>query len=121
LVDPSFQKALMLDLKLPGKQIVIGGKNRRRLAAPVMEARTQLLRYRDWFEDPHNRAKLKDRVGIEVFRPRISVVIGRRSEFASELERQRIAADHPDLELVTYDDILEFAKRRLLLVHRAGR
>jgi hypothetical protein len=121
LVDPTLQKAVMLDLKLPGKQIVIGGKNRRRLAAPVMEARAQLLTYRDWFEDPHNRAKLKDRVGIEIFRPHLSVVIGRRNEFASELERQRIAAEHADLELVTYDDILEFAKRRLLLVHRACR
>ncbi len=121
LVDSDLQKAMVLDLKLPEKQIIIGSKNRRRLSSPVSEARAQLLRYRDWFEDHDNREKVKEQVGIEVYRPRIGVIIGRRSAFRSELERQRVAADNPDLEIVTYDDVLEFAKRRLLLVQRASR
>jgi hypothetical protein len=121
LVDPEIQKSMVLDLKLPTRKVVAGTKNRRRISAPVEEAKSQLLRYRDWFEDRQNRAKLKERFGMEIYRPRIGVVIGRRNQFENEFERQRLASDNPQIEIVTYDDIVEFAKRRLLLIQRANR
>jgi hypothetical protein len=119
LVDPELQNSMILDLKLPTKRVVVGTKNRRRISAPVQEARSQLLRYRDWFEDRHNRLKLKERFGMEIYRPRIGVVIGRRSGFADEFEHQQIASDNSSIEVITYDDILEFAKRRISLIRRA--
>lgn len=121
LLDRDLHKAMVVDLKLPQKRVVVGGKDRRRLSAPVLEAKTQLLRYRDWFDEKHNRAKLQDAFGMQVYRPRIGVIIGRRNDFASELERQRIIADNPEVELATYDDVLEYAKRRLLLVQQAAK
>src|SRR5258708_25893767 len=56
LVDAQLQKAMILDLKLPGKRIVVGGTDRRRISAPLEEAKSQLSRYRDWFENPNNRS-----------------------------------------------------------------
>jgi len=121
MVDPLLQKSMILDLKLPAKRVVVGTKNRRSISAPLQEAKSQLLRYRDWFDDSHNRAKIKERFGMEIYRPRIGVVIGRRSEFENEFERQQIAYDNSQIEIVTYDDVLEFAKRRILLIQRANR
>jgi hypothetical protein len=81
-----------------------------------MEARSQLLRYRDWFEDRDNRKMLAPLVGMEIYRPKMAVVIGRSSVFNDEVDRQRLSADNPDIEVVTYEDILSFARRRLLFL-----
>ncbi len=63
----------------------------------------------------------KDRLGIEIYLPRIGVVIGRGGEFKSEVERHQITGDNPDLKIVTYDDLLNFPKRLLLLVQQPAR
>ena len=33
-----------------------------------------------------------------------------------EFDRQRLRADNPDIEVVTYDDMLTFANRRRILI-----
>lgn len=119
LLDPELQKAMILDLKLPTKKIVVGSKDRKRYSAPVMEARSQLLRYRDWFEEKSNREKIKTKFGMEIYRPRLAVVIGRKGQFENEFQRQQLRSDQEDLELVTFDDILDQAKRRLMLIKSA--
>ena len=121
LVDPDVQAAMLLDLKLPHKRVVTRRKNRIRFSSAVEEARAQILEYRDWFEDAYNRRKLRERFGLEIYRPRIGVVIGRRADFQSEFERQLLSSRTDDLEVYTYDDILAYAERRLLLVRRAIR
>jgi len=55
---------------------------------------------------------------MEVYEPKLIVVIGRSSEFVDEVDRQRLAADHPDIEVVTYDDLVEYAQRRRMLLLR---
>jgi len=119
LVDPELQKAMVLDLKLPKAKLVVRKPNRRRFASAVDEAKAQLLEYRDWFEDRHNRAKLKEILGMEIFRPRMGVVIGTSQEFRTVVERQQIASRYPEIEVVTYDDIVRHAQRRLFLVKGA--
>ena len=121
LVDPDLQKAMIVDLKLPTKRVVIGSKNRRRLSAPVQEAVAQVLQYQRWFEEKDHRQRLKERTGMEIYQPRLGVIIGRQEDFGSELERQRLAADSRDVEIVTYDDISKYAQRRLRLVRSAER
>ena len=121
LTDPELQRAMILDLKLPCKTIAVGSKDRRRLSAPVMEAKAQLTAYRNWFAEKSNRAKVKEKYGLEIYQPRLAVVIGRRRDFTNEVDRQHIVSQHPDLEVMTYDDVLEFAKRRLLLIQNASR
>ena len=119
LVDPLLQKAMVLDLKLPKAKLVTNKHNRNRFASAVDEARAQLLEYKDWFEDSNNRTKLKDRFGMEVYRPRIGVVIGTNQDFRSTFDRQKLNSRYPDIEVVTYDDILENAQRRMFLIKQA--
>jgi hypothetical protein len=121
LIDAALQQAILLDLKLPHKRIVVGKKDRMKFSSAVEDAKAQLLQYRDWFDDKHNRQKLKERFGIEIYKPRIAVLIGRRSEFKSEFERQLLVSRNADFEVCTYDDIVTFAERRLLLVKNAPR
>jgi hypothetical protein len=109
-----------LELKLPSAKIVTRKPNRVRFSSCISEARSQLLEYKDWFEDRYNRAKLKGRVGMEIYRPRMGVIIGSNQDFRSVVERQKLADRFPDIEVVTYDDIVEFAQRRLLLVKGAN-
>ena len=113
LLDRAAQRAAILELKLPTR-IVRRQTNRDRFAAAVMEARTQLLRYRDWFEDAARRQELSSVLGMEVFRPRLAVLIGRSADFHGDVDRQRLAADVPDLDVITYDDVVAHAKRRLV-------
>ena len=119
LLDRDLHKATVVDLKLPTAKTVIAKPNRERFSALVEEARAQLLEYRDWFEDADNRAKLKDRFGVTVYRPRLGVVIGSSAELTSSYQRQKLASRYPDIEVVTYDDLVAHARRRLALVRSA--
>ena len=97
LLDRDLNKATLLDLKLPSAKTVVDKPNRERFSALVDEARSQLLEYRDWFEDAHNRATIKDRFGMEIYRPRLGVVIGSSAEFESSFQRQKLASRYPDI------------------------
>lgn len=121
LIDPELQHATIVDLKLPTTKITVGTKNRRRFSQAIEEAKAQLRTYQSWFDDRHNRLRLKDRFGLEIYRPRLAVVIGRSSSFLDELERQRLSSTALDVQVVTYDDIAERAKRRLFLIGEAER
>lgn len=116
LVDPELQRAMVLDLKLPQVKLAIQKHNRGRYASAVEDARAQLLEYRDWFEDRDNRANLQQKLGMEIFRPRLGVLIGTSQEFRTVIERQKLLSRYPDIELVTYDDIVKHAQRRILLI-----
>lgn len=117
LTDRDLQKAAVLDLKLPRPRLIRRQKNRNRFAAAVTEARAQLHTYRDWFRSKSNRRQLCKTVGMEVYEPHLIVVIGRSSEFMDEFDRQRLAASTPEIEIVTYDDILKFANRRRMIIN----
>jgi hypothetical protein len=121
LVDPEAQRATIVDLKLPQAKLVRRQKNRDRFSSAVMDARAQLLEYRDWFEERGNREQLKKRLGIEIYRPHLGVVIGSSSEFRDAFDRQKLMATIPDVEIVTYDDIITSAQRRLALIRSAKR
>lgn len=120
LTDRKLQRSAVLELKLPTPQLVVKRENRERFSSAIMEARAQLLKYRDWFRNPVNRRKLAEKTKMEIYEPRLSVLIGRSSEFADEFDRQRLYANNPDIEVVTYDDILEYAKRRRILIKEAN-
>jgi len=116
LTDPELHKAAVMELKLPQAKLVRRQHNRDRFAAIMTEARSQLLRYRDWFDRKENRQALASKVGMEIYKPALIVVIGRSDDFRHELDRQQLSADFSDLEVVTYDDILKSAERRLMIL-----
>jgi hypothetical protein len=116
LTNPEVQQATILELKLPKPKLVRRQKNRNRFAQCVMEARSQLLEYKDWFEDKRNRERLIGKVKMEIFRPRLAVVIGRSADFRCAIDRQKLAARTSDIEVVTYDDMLAHARRRMVFI-----
>jgi hypothetical protein len=121
LLDRELQKAMVVDLKLPSARTVILQKNRERFSALIDAARTQLLEYRDWFEIPHNRMKLRERYGIEIYRPKLGMVIGSTTGFLGEVQEQKLRSRYPDVEIATYDDVLRCAQRRLAIIRSAPR
>ena len=116
LTNPEIQEATIVELKLPKPKLIRRQQNRDRFADAVMEARSQLLEYRDWFEDKGNREKLIRKVNMEIFRPRLAVVIGRSADFRCAIDRQKLAARTPDIDVVTYDDIVNCARRRMVSI-----
>lgn len=116
LADRELQRALILELKLPRPQLVVRQTNRERFSACVLEARAQLLRYRDWFRDRQNRLRLRELTGMEIYEPHLAVLIGRSSEFVDDFDRQRLRSDYPDIDVSTYDDLVTYARRRRLIV-----
>ncbi len=121
LLDRELHKSVVVDLKLPTARTVTARKNRERFSALVEEARAQLLEYRDWFEDAGNRQSMKERFGMEIYRPRLAVIIGSTAQFASGYQRQKLQSRYPDVEIATYDDIVNYARRRLSIIKDATR
>jgi len=62
---------------------------------------------------------LKEKLGMEIYSPRMGVIIGSSQDFRSVVERQKIKSHYPDIEVATYDDILKHAQRRLILIKNA--
>lgn len=121
LTNRETHDAAILDIKrtLQGpkkKSLIRRQHNRERFADAVQEACSQLRTYRRWFEVPENRKSLKAKIGMEVYNPRLMVVIGRSSEFRDEVDRAILRSGNPDVEIVTYDDMLRHARHRMVFI-----
>ena len=118
LTNVETQDAAILELKksiLPkNKSFIRNQKNRIRFADIVQEACAQLRTYKKWFDISKNRKMLKEFVGMEIYSPRLMVVVGRSNEFRDEVERASLRSSIPDVEIVTYDDIYSYAKKRMV-------
>ncbi len=115
LRDPRTDFWDILSIKLPGQKLVRGIPQRRRLADAVMEAKAQLIEYKHYFDDRTHRQFVKDRYGIDLYYPRLYVLIGRASSFHNWAEKRKLLNTEREIEVVTYDDLLQLAKRRWLL------
>jgi hypothetical protein len=116
LTDPVLQRAAVVELKLPRQLLIRRQANRDRFASAVMEARAQLLRYREWFRDENNRKALRAKVGMEIYEPKMGVIIGRNAAFLGDVDRQHLSTNTPDVEIVTFDDLVNLAKRRKWII-----
>jgi len=116
LTNPEVQQATVVELKLPKPKLIRRQQNRDRFADAIMEARSQLLEYRDWFEEKAHRESIAAKVKMEIFRPRLAVVVGRSAEFKCGIDRQKLVSRAADIEVVPYDDFVAYAKRRLVTI-----
>jgi len=96
----------VLELKLPSTPIFNLKKNRMRYSAAVAEAAAQLREYGRYFEEENNRNAVLERYGLRAYRPKMLVIIGRRSTKVDPLDERSVQTDRPDLHLRTYDDII---------------
>lgn len=100
--------AEIVEFKLPeidGSPIV-GTGNRETFSAAINSYVAQTRVYREYFDDPNNRAYVKAKYGFEVYKPKRHLIIGRRWHFNSNAWRA-IAADFSDLTIHTYDDLID--------------
>lgn len=100
----------IVELKLPSMPISRQRASREGFLQNVIVARDQLLEYRSFFSSRTAAKFARDNWGCEIYLPRIAVVIGRSSSFGSEYERRKAESRVPDVEVMTYDDILERAR-----------
>lgn len=108
----------LLELKLPSAKLVVGPNNRKRLSARLIEACAQLREYRDYFELRRNREAVEEAYGLRFFRPRMVVLIGKRSQYLPH-DLRKAESDLPHLTITTYDDLVERVRSRMRLAKRS--
>ena len=103
----------ILDLKLHTARLLVGGRYKR-MSAELQKAVAQLRAYQNFFDESQNRKWFIKEYGLEPFKPEIVVVMGRDSEFASREERREIEGQLSPTRLLTYDDVIAYARARII-------
>lgn len=98
----------IIEFKLPKVKTtpVVGRTNREHFSAEISTYIAQTRVYATYFEDPNNRKWFKTKYGFDVYKPKRYLVIGRRNDFSSD-EWIEIKADYQNLEIITYDDLVD--------------
>jgi glycine cleavage system H protein len=110
LAGVSYQPNIV-ELKLPGDQIIKPTPRREGLYANVYEALMQLRAYARYFNEETNREYVREVLGFTAYRPRLTLVVGRTVTFADENVKADILEAIQPVELVTYNDLLRKYKR----------
>lgn len=100
--------ANILEFKLPilKSRSVTGMSNRETFSAELNSYISQVRVYKKYFEDPNNRVWMQQEHNLKIESPKKILVIGRRWNFENT-EWKEIVADYKDLEIFTYDDIID--------------
>lgn len=99
----------LLELKLPRAAPFVGlGSQRPYLSADFRKAHAQLTDYQEFFNAPTNREWFHDKYGFQMFRPEMILIMGRNVRLGP-IERKKL---NSELDLWTFDEVLENAKRR---------
>lgn len=102
----------IVDLKLPTESLIVGRRDRLRFSAKVADAISQVIHYRDYFEDAPRREAVRRRYGFTAYRPRVAIIVGNRQPNIDEIEYRRIHDQSPSyVTITTYDDVLQRARR----------
>jgi hypothetical protein len=105
----------ILDIKLPDKSVVVGGRDRKRFSASVEELIAQLREYAAYFEDSRLARRIEEIYGIKCYKPRLIGIIGRDPFIEDERQFRRLATQYTDVDVLTFDRLLEIAKSRPLI------
>jgi hypothetical protein len=98
----------IVEFKLPklDKSPIVGRRNREAFASWLCSYIAQTRVYSTYFDDPNNRRWFEQRYGFKVHKPKRKLVVGRRSDFPSDVWRE-IVHDYHDLEILTFDDLVD--------------
>lgn len=98
----------IVEFKLPrlkGK-VVIGNNNRRRFSSFFSEYLAQAKAYVRYFSDADHRADFFKLYGLHIEKPKVTIVVGRRYDINTQ-EIRELMADYVDIELISYDDLVD--------------
>lgn len=96
----------LLELKGPGEKLLTSGLHAG-FAAKVHRAVDQVRDYDRYLLDPRNREVIKRSFGYIPKSSRLAVLIGRAPRRESEVERLSQRREEIDVDIVTYDEILQ--------------
>ena len=98
----------IVEFKLPKvkRNTVVERNNREQFSAEINSYIAQTRVYRSYFEDPNNRRWFEKKYGFKVYKPKRYLVVGRRNDFECD-EWIEIKSDYTDVEIVTYDDLVD--------------
>jgi hypothetical protein len=104
----------IVEFKLPTLkgETVVGTVNRERFSAEISSYIAQTRVYKEYFNEKANRDYVSQQHGINVYAPKRILVLGRRWEFEGDVWRA-VTAEHPDLTLLTYDDLMDSVSAQL--------
>ena len=105
----------IIELKLPSPKILTGRENRRSLSAALTEAVSQLREYSSYFDERKWAKIIEDKYGIKCYNPKLVVIIGQNPRKFDEAQDRRALTAYPNLEIVTYDALLNASRNLLLL------
>lgn len=95
----------ILDIKLPDKKLLVGPADRPRFSYHVESAIAQVDDYKEYFDDPRSRERVRAEYGIQVYKPNVIVLIGKSADFAPE-DRIKVSRRRLSFEVVTFEDII---------------
>lgn len=75
----------------------------------------QLQDYKDYFNRPDSEQELIKKFGFRPLNPRLAVLIGRRDRVADGMVLDRMQGRCLDVEILTYDELIDFEAQRLAL------
>jgi hypothetical protein len=104
----------VIDIKLPNVPILVGRENRLSLSYALSEAAAQLREYSAFFDERPFAKYVQEKYGFKCHKPKLVVIIGRDPSRYTEDQRRRALTAYPNLEVVTYDNLLRSAKEMLL-------
>lgn len=98
----------IVEFKLPTMKSssIVGKENRESFCAQLSSYVSQTRTYANYFDDSQNRSWVKETHGIDIYKPRRILIIGRRINFDRE-EWREIVADYNDFEIMTFDDLVD--------------
>lgn len=105
----------ILDVKLPKQRILVGGRDRRTLAAGIHEVVAQLREYAAYFEEARHRGYVREKYGLNVYRPRLIALVGRDMADMSDAQVRRAMTQYSDCQIMTFDQLLRHSRSRLLI------
>ncbi|MCG6154066.1 DUF4263 domain-containing protein [Leptospira bandrabouensis] len=106
----------ILDLKLPNKFIVVGGRDRKHFSSAVTEGLAQIREYQSYFDDTKYSRRIEEKYGIRCYKPKIKLVIGKDSPDQDDLfQLQRLMTSYSSekAEILTFDRLIRIAFERL--------
>ncbi len=105
----------ILDIKLPNVKTHVGTKNRMRYSADIAEVASQLREYGAYFDDPALADRIEQACGIRCYKPKLIALVGRQEDVSDVRQARRLKSQYSDVEIMTFDRLVAFAKERMLL------
>ena len=99
-----------VELKSPKVPFIVKRGQHWKFSSDIQGGIEQAQYYNDFLEESANRFELERRAQIKVFRPKLLLIGGRKSNIINEEDLMRLISRYNQIEIHSYDDIYCFAK-----------